>query len=282
MNFHFKTFVILVSLLTFLSGIPIEQDYLRYSVVGGDAAFIDSNEYDNGYPETKYHQVLDTFIRVYSPTIAKRGGTFHILRDFSDGAVNAWAWRLGNEFHLEVPGGMSRYYLISEEGFIMTICHELGHLLGGAPLKTQKKNISAEGQSDYFSTSKCIERMLLEITPYKKIKSDPEVISICKHNSSKYCQRAFSGMKSLTSYYAKLEGAKFPSLLNESTRVVRSTLSSTHPKAQCRLDTMKRGFLCPVNRDEDFSFDDPKVGACNLNHYPEFARPACWYKEGSL
>ena len=154
-------------LLTLGSSAPnsYSTSIARHAVVGDDVAFILSNDYDNGYPEQKYTYVLDTFIEVYTPIIAKRGGTFHILRDFKDGSVNAWAWRIGSEYHLEVPGGMSKYYLITEEGFIATICHELGHLLAGSPTKGQGGNISVEGQSDYFSSSKCLSRMLLKISP---------------------------------------------------------------------------------------------------------------------
>lgn len=267
-------FILLFLFSTFSSTTSIR----KHSVVGDNAAFITSDEYDNGYPAEKYHSVLDTFIKIYSPVIAKRGGTFHILRDFKDGSVNAWAWRIADEYHLEIPGGMSKYYLISEEGFIATICHEIGHLLGGSPTKGLGGNISVEGQSDYFSTSKCINRMLSKITPYKELKADSEVIKICKNDSNQNCMRAFSGMKSLTSYYAKLEKVSFPSLHSEATNIVRETLKN-HPKSQCRLDTMKRAYFCPVDQDEDFSFDDQRVGACHLNHFPEFARPKCWYRE---
>lgn len=265
-------------LLFLLSSSSSTTSITKHSVVGDNAAFITSDEYDNGYPVEKYHSVLDTFIKIYSPVIARRGGTFHILRDFKDGSVNAWAWRIADEYHLEVPGGMSKYYLISEEGFITTICHEIGHLLGGSPTKGRRGNISVEGQSDYFSTSKCLERMLAEITPYQDLKVDEEVERICTDSNSQNCRRALNGMKSLTSYYAKIEKVEFPSLFKDSPRVVRSTLK-THPKSQCRLDTMKRAYFCPVDRDEEFSFEDQKIGACHLNYFPEFARPKCWYRE---
>ena len=95
--------------------------------------------------------------------------------------------------------------------------------------------------------------------------------------NKKECMRAFSGMKSLTSYYAKLEGAKAPNLSVESTDIARRTLKS-HPKAQCRLDTMKKGYFCPVDIDIPFSLTDPAQGACHKNNAPKFARPRCWYK----
>lgn len=250
----------------------------KSSVVNNHDFIILSDEYDNGYPEHKYHEILDLFIEVYTPIFKTRGGSFHILRDFKDGSVNAWAWRLSDEYHLEVPGGMSRYYLITEEGFITTICHEIGHLLGGAPIKGSRGSISSEGQSDYYSSSKCLKRILPLVTPYKEISSDPEIEKICDQDPSPICARAFNGMKSLTSYYAKLEKMKFPGLFSDSTYIAKKTIDS-HPKSQCRLDTMKRGYFCPVDMDEDFSLSSILTGACHLNYFPEFARPVCWFKE---
>lgn len=269
----FRLLFILLTLPTFLSA-------TKYSVVPDKDSLFVSDEYNNGYPEEKYNEVLDKFIEIYTPVIAAKvkGATLHILRDFKDGSVNAWAWRLSDEFHLEVPGGMSRYYLINEEGFITTICHELGHLLGGAPLKGSYGKISSEGQSDYFAGSHCLKRMLSEIKSYKPLKFDPEVEAVCKESTEPECKRAMSGMKSLNAYWAKIAKVNFPSLLLESTYVARRTLDS-HPKPQCRLDTMRRAYLCPISFNQEVSYDDPSVGACHLNFFPEFARPVCWYKE---
>lgn len=272
-----QVLTVTVTKLFLLLLLPLTISATKHSVVGDNYSLV-SDDYNNGYPESKYHSVLDTFISVYTPLIAKRGGSFHILRDFSDGAVNAWAWRTGDEYHLEVPGGMSRYYLISEEGFISTICHELGHLLGGAPLKRQRSTISLEGQSDYFAGAKCLKRILSYIQPYKKIKNDPEVEEICSKNETyPNCRRALSGMKSLTSYYAKLENTHSPNFSTPASNRVATTLKN-HPKAQCRLDTMKNGYLCPVDFETPFSVNDLSIGACHSTHYPEFARPRCWFK----
>lgn len=229
------------------------------------------DDYNNGYPESKYHAVLDKFIEVYTPIINKRGGSFHILRDFTDGAVNAWAWKMGNEYHLEVPGGLSRYYLINEEAFIVTICHELGHLLGGAPLKSE---ISFEGQSDYFATTHCAKLMLPKITPHKELAPSFEIENLCQDQANQsLCHRLLSGSQSISNYFAKLEGSAFPSLTHESEETVSQTIKK-HPKAQCRLDTFKRGSFCFADFDK-ISESDPHAGYCR----GEFARPNCWYQE---
>ncbi|MCF8060821.1 MAG: hypothetical protein K9K67_16070 [Bacteriovoracaceae bacterium] len=221
---------------------------------------IESDRYNNGYKEDRYDFVLDQFIAEFSPDISLKTGSFHILRDWGDGAVNAWAWRMGNEYWLEVPGGMARYHLIKETGFLSTLCHELGHLLGGTP---HNDTISFEGQADYFSAMKCMERMLNRLS-YKELLNAPIK---CKGT---YCGERFEGIESLSSYYAELEKRPTPSLNTPDRTITKRTLSR-HPGSQCRFDTMVAALKCD-NRD-DFSYQDAFMGSCSL----EGARPACWF-----
>lgn len=211
------------------------------------------DRYNNGYPEAKYNEVLDSLIKVYEPIVKQEGGTFHIMRDWSDGAVNMWAFRYGNEYWLEIPGGMSRYGLMNEEGFLLSACHEIGHLLGGAPYKGSGATISLEGQSDYYATKTCINRVLRLIRPYKKLVPTSEVMVACEgEQETQLCHRILMGALSLSSYYAELEKVPFPKISTPSRFAVGETLK-IHPPAQCRLDT----FYAGLKKDK---------------------RPRCWYK----
>ena len=243
--FMFKTilfvYMILVSYVAGASSYP----YHTHVSLG--------DRYDNGYPESKYNEVLDTLIEVYSPIIAQRGGTFHIMRDWSDGAVNMWAFRYGDEYWLEIPGGMARYHLINQDAFLLSACHEIGHLLGGAPFKGSNQQISLEGQSDYYAGKDCIERVLDQVEPYGETELNPEVSEACvPYADFNICYRTLLGALSLSSYYGELEKVNFPKLSTPSQVVVGETLK-IHPPAQCRLDTFYAGF----KKEE---------------------RPHCWYK----
>lgn len=234
-----KSFILSLSLLFFfLSSAEAHQSLL--------------NKYDNGFPEEKYQIILDEFQKVYDPIITDLGGTFEIIDDWSDGAVNMWAEKWGERYILEIPGGMARYGLIIEEAFILSICHELGHLLGGSP---QLGEISLEGQSDFYAGQVCIEKMLEQIKPLLSIDFDDDVTRACeeqKSSKTNHCLRAMQGAKSLTSYYAELEGVRFPTFDTPSTFITKATLES-HPSAQCRLDTFKNGYFRKL-------------------------RPRCWFK----
>ncbi len=210
-----------------------------------------TDKYNNGFPEQKYHIILDRFEAYYGQVISDLGGTFVIWRDWSDGAVNMWAERWGDQYILEVPGGMARYSLIVEDAFILSICHELGHLLGGEPAQG---DISVEGQSDYFATNECLPKMLKRIEPLLGGNKDPDVESFCEKpqvHGKVLCLRSMQGAKSLTAYYAELANQKAPQIDESSSTVVLETLQ-THPEPQCRLDTFKAGWL-------------------------DWPRPSCWY-----
>lgn len=233
----------------------------------------------NDYTEARYDEVLNRFIKIMQRNVGARGGQLKILRDWSDGAVNAWAWREGQDYWIEAPGGAARYYLLNEEAFLATLCHELGHLMGGTPSRHQ---ISFEGQSDYYSSAKCLRIVLKEIEPFKKIQPSEDVVQACsaweEPEDRQICQRSVIGALSLTSYYAQLEKVSAPQISTPSGERVRETLQA-HPKAQCRFDTYLAGALCPVKASIDFGEKDSKEGACSSSFSPAHARPACWFKE---
>jgi hypothetical protein len=222
--------------------------------------FTSENRWDNGYKEERYHHVLDTVYDTFAPKFHDRGGRFVILRDWSDGAVNAWASRQGNRYEIEVPGGMARYSLINEEAFLLTICHELGHLLGGYP---HSNEISFEGQSDYYAVMKCMEPLLVALD-YQQEEAD---VRDCE---GEFCQARLRGIQSLTSYYAELARQSPPTLATPSLERPRQT-QARHPSAQCRFDTMIASLHCE-NR-EDFSYVDALTGSC----VDAGARPRCWF-----
>jgi hypothetical protein len=73
--------------------------------------------------------------------------------------VNADINVKGNEIVIQIMGGMLMHPEMKPEVLQLLLCHELGHFLGGAPLKSRKGWSSTEGQADYFSGLYCA-RML--------------------------------------------------------------------------------------------------------------------------
>ena len=238
------------------------------------------DDWNNGYPEQRYHFVLDKIIEIYTPIIEAKGGTFHILRDWGDGSVNAWAWRIADEYHLEVPGGMSRFHLINEEAFILVVCHEIGHHLAGHPIKKNSTWASAEGQSDYFATNDCLKRVLktdlLMHRPndryaHKKcsqIYLDPNETLIC-HINAELSEMAIRFSQRMRR--TRRPGRTLPVKLHKRDESVVSRIYWKHPKAQCRLDTMFEGALCSKQSLV------LKKNCIDSTKRFQGSRPLCWY-----
>lgn len=180
-----------------------------------------------------------------------------------------------------IYGGLARHSLMNEDSMALIICHELGHFLGGAPRKFRGHSnllswASAEGQADYYATSKCLKSFFSYHKPLEAIADPwlipaPEVSSIC---SDFYCQRILTASLNVSKIYA-LANAQDPeqiSLYKKDQSKVEVTVL-THPNPQCRLDTYVAGLLCPIPYNQDFDEHDPSIGPCSK----DYARPLCWY-----
>ncbi len=188
-------------------------------------------------------------------------------------------------------GGLARHETITEDGFSLVLCHEIGHLVGGAPTvgMVLMKPMANEGQADYFAALKCLRKTFL---------NDDNAAIVAAMNVpatlATSCAKAFSnsdeknicirtGMAgaSVADFFAavkKLPPAKFET---PDATVVRST-NSSHPAHQCRLDTYFQGSLCDVSFNEDLdmvNMKDEVKGTCHgsLGHTSGL-RPLCWYK----
>lgn len=213
--------------------------------------------------------------KVYEPLAKKEGATLTIRGDWQDGTVNAWASKQGNQWTVQMYGGMARHPDIGAYGFHVVLCHELGHLFGAAPTYSGQR-MASEGQADYFSTAKCIRKLYKGIDP-PAVSS--EASNLCRSKwqlkeDIDVCEIGLEGGEALGNVLADLGGSSTPSLSKEDPKIVSSTQTS-HPQAQCRLDTYKRGALCSVSEMIDFSYTDHKQGACLTK---ELQRPLCWYK----
>ncbi len=131
--------------------------------------------------------------------------------------ANAEITKTGNEFSLVVWGGMLGHPSMDRGTFLLLLCHELGHALGGPPLKSRGGWSSTEGQADYFSTSGC----------FHLFEPDEEIF--------------FQSAVKLTAVYAGVTREYAPALNRcDSSEVTRTNFG--YPGIQCRLDTLIAGW----------------------------------------
>ncbi len=130
--------------------------------------------------------------------------------------TNAEISKSGNELSLVVWGGMLGHPEMDRGTFLLLLCHELGHALGGPPLKSRNGWSSTEGQADYYSGGSCFH--------------------LFEPNEELFL---YSALK-LTSIYAHVTREVAPDLQRcDEVQVLRTNYG--YPGVQCRLDTMIAG-----------------------------------------
>ncbi|MBI5243263.1 MAG: hypothetical protein HY922_06185 [Elusimicrobia bacterium] len=239
-----------------------------------------------GLSEGKFNAVLDRIEAIYGPVVEARGATLEINRFWEDPTVNASTQRMGSRWIVNMYGGLARHEAVTQDGFALVVCHEIGHQVGGAP-KVPGAWASIEGQSDYFSALKCMRQVFADAASKgftRKPGSDPTAEKACaeqyKTSAGKaLCLRSAMAGLSVTGLFQALHNEDTaPQLDTPDTSVVSQT-DSEHPATQCRLDTYFQGSLCTKPASEAVSDKNPAAGTCTRSQgYSVGLRPLCWYK----
>lgn len=240
--------------------------------------------------EERFNEIIEKVASQYRDVVEAKGGKLQMNNNWEDDTVNASANRSGNTWHVNMYGGLARHALVTDDGFALVVCHELGHHLGGAPKYGGWGNTwaSNEGQSDYFGAMKCLRKIFSEennIRIVSQMSIDPAATEKCRDTYQNaedmaICQRAAMAGKSLAELLGSLGGRSTVSFTTPDKSVVRKT-NDAHPQAQCRLDTYFQGTLCDKDWTKDVDNKDPKIGTCIKSQgYEIGTRPLCWYKPG--
>ena len=241
-----------------------------------------------GLSEVQFNNVIEKIEAIYVPIAAEMGGKLAIARKWDDGTVNANASRSGKTWKVNMYGGLARHETITEDGFALVLCHEIGHELGGAPKVGSFMNrwASNEGQADYFAVLKCLRKTFLNDDNASIITSlnAPETLvkSCAKNHANKddknICIRTGMAGVSVANLFAALRSGTPASFDTPDSSEVSRT-NDAHPAYQCRLDTYLQGSLCDVGMNEEVDQKDEVKGTCHkeLGHSIGL-RPLCWFK----
>lgn len=242
----------------------------------------------SGITEEGFNAVIDKVETVYAPIISSFGAELSVVRNWKDDTVNAYAEQSGKKWKVSMFGGLARHQTITEDGFALVVCHEIGHHIAGAPLYSWKSGwASTEGQSDYFATTKCLRRSWINddnkaiveamTIPDQVLRACGKTTRFRKTEDYYICARGAMAGMSVAKLFASFGGSQ-PKFETPDTKVVTKT-NESHPASQCRLDTYFAGAVCPVAFSEDFSRDGEVAGACHgsLGHTTG-TRPLCWFK----
>lgn len=246
--------------------------------------------------QVDFQGVIARAMSLYVPYMAARGVTLEFVQLHQHGITGSGNRDSETHATLTVDDGYYTNPKITEDGFRFMVCHELGHVTGSAPrmeapamydgILDDKGDvpISAEGQADYFAAAKCMRQVLAgqDDVAYVRAHGAPaQVAAMCAQGfpdaeASALCQRIMVAGKNFLDSFAR----SFPSSFKtqDPARPPYSLLAE-HPPAQCRLDTIVAGALCPVDKDAAVDPYDPAAGFCTSKNFPQGARPACWFKE---
>ncbi len=291
-----KSSNLLVLATTLLSQLPLAQaswaaatsDCLRDGFLPKNSMKISVMNRRNSMNEKRFNEIISRVESFYQPIAAKQGASLTFEREWTDDTVNAYASRNGNQWIISMYGGLARHEAITEDGFALVACHEVGHHLGGAP-KYRGQWAANEGQADYFGTLKCLRNIFLNddnVSIVKGLNVPRAVIRSCEASygdsaSIALCERSAMAGRSTAELMRVLNNASKIDFTTPDPAQVSST-SDAHPAAQCRLDTYFSGAVCQVSKDEALSDTDATVGTCSEErNFKIGVRPRCWYKPES-
>jgi hypothetical protein len=255
---------------------------------------LDQEELTGGLTEAQFNSVIDKVMSFYGPIVQNFGATLTVDRRWTDNTVKASADQPSpTQWRVHMYGGLARRPEITEDGFAMVICHEIGHHLGGYPYVQDWA--ADEGEADLHATMACAQKVFgtnLELAAIATADLPDNMKAKCDaahadQANREICYRGLVAGKSLADLLGALGSEPAVSFDTPDTSVVTRT-NHEHPAAQCRLDTYVAGALCG-NAKWDYTLI-PGKSMANHNSMEaqaeayahscetgEGARPKCWY-----
>ncbi|MAE57772.1 MAG: hypothetical protein CME69_02765 [Halobacteriovorax sp.] len=172
--------------------------------------------------KSKFKRIAKTFEKEFMDFSNEKNEDLLVYADWNDPSADMALARRWETAQILIFRGLAHRREIDPDALMLILCHELGHLYGGYPLKRESDEIAAEGQADYFATKYCIKRALLLI------------------DNKNINQRIRNAIHSVGNFLANNWGHQLPSLKTPSTIIQDQTIMD-HPTPQCRFDTFFAG-----------------------------------------
>lgn len=172
--------------------------------------------------KTKFQRIIKNMGINFQFLAQNFGEKLFTYGDWNDPSYDSALARRWDSAQVIVFRGMAHRREIDPDALVLILCHELGHLYGGEPLKPNRHYISAEGQADYFATNFCLRNALHLLSP---------------NNIEK---RALKAIHSVGKFLANNWGHSHPSEETPDPSVVGKT-NLEYPIPQCRFDTYIAG-----------------------------------------
>ncbi len=172
--------------------------------------------------KTKFKRIIRTMEKEFLDFPQYMSEQMTIYGDWNDPTADMALARRWENAQVLIFRGMAHRREIDQDALALIICHEIGHLYGGHPLKNQRDYIAAEGQADYFASNMCIRRALRLFSP------------------NNLEQRAKKAILAVGRFLANNWGHEHPSEDTPDQSIIEQT-NLEHPSPQCRFDTYMSG-----------------------------------------
>ncbi|MGE3609699.1 MAG: hypothetical protein AB7I27_08965 [Bacteriovoracaceae bacterium] len=245
----------------------------------------------------EYEEIVERVNKVYKPIFAKNSYKLKFWSSFNEDSAadirerhRMWlspgdAGFDGKQALVSIRGTLTALDHMTKDAGMIIACHEIGHLIGGAPMNPVNEFIgwtSREGQADYYVTTKCLRKLWQDDQPVALNKDEllseslwNKCLTVYADKKEQYvCQRSLNAIAALskTTYYSN-SIFDFDHL---SSLEVEKTVDK-YPDDQCRMEIMIAGAFC--NKSGRLSRLDPTQGTCaEENGDTVGVRPRCFYK----
>lgn len=208
--------------------------------------------------DESFEKLVKQVLNPYMKELRSLSPELKLNIDWQSNHPNASVSMRKGKVHMNFHGGFIRENNLSSDAFAVTVCHEVGHLLGGYPKVFPTQKYSAEAQSDYFATASCIKKYF-KISKREVSESELTILSDQQKSLCDKKENCLRGLLAISNLSQAYKGKK--NINNYSNEVVNVTNYNDYPTAQCRVDTLRAGLLC----DSSECLEGPGK------------RPNCWY-----
>ena len=239
-------------------------------------------------------EVMSGIQRTYDPIASQMGRKFALRVSTKLDLYTAWAERTPDELSITVTQALLDKPGLRADTLRMTICHEIGHLLGGSPRKNARPEWdgevapdgmsvdSSEGQADYYAGLSCFRRLVAdenEAAHHAALAGRSESVELIRDCDLGAAKPDHSALICRRAAWAAFEFLRLVkdfaiSFATPDTSIAPSVIRDSYPARQCRLDTFVRGAACRANFPLVLDFNDAAATQC-----PDarFRRPSCWF-----
>lgn len=214
---------------------------------------------------------------------------FDTTAPFTVPIVAATANRTGQDWNVAIYGAALAHPRLTLDGFVILMCHELGHHFGGLPKRAQGSDTwaSIEGQADYYATAVCAKYFFDLIPPPQTAEVTPQLLEARMRCASRITDPAAARLcaRSLLASESFMESLKDRDLSwdDSDPQIVPLTVGThrddtdrfPYPSDSCRMQTLRHGALCQqIPRPTS---DDVLGTSLRNERYCENDRPRCWW-----